>query len=832
MNPDESQSARDISAEDYAERLLFSLASLSDICGLFTSEDGFEDVAGAALRGILGTVGTSRGALLVPDVDGTELRCLVSRGVRRGIPPIEISKGLRAQIVGAKAPLTLDGPDSRVESLAGCREVIDLLKARVWVPLAMGRDALGVLSLGPKLLDDVYGNEDLQLLWTIGRHLSVALFNQRLVEEIRSVNFNLSRKVVELETVYDAGLALSSSLVVEDVIEEVLSLAVSVVDARSGILLYRSQRTRRFSVAHRVGIDEQACDAFLEPSMRRRMAKALSTGETLHLGSSELPSESKMTCAVGVPVGESGFLIVADKESRRGIQDFGETDIHLLELMGQQAGAALANARLYHDITEVKNYNQNILTSIGSGVVSTDLNGRIVQLNPAAVRVLGDDPSLRGKSCAALLRRLGCRELAAAVQATLADGKQRNVDGDIIEELGVTIDARVTALRDEQEAIQGLVIALEDLTEQMRVRTMFSQYASDQVVDLVLSKPTAPTLGGEVLEVTSLFVDTRGSTALTSRIGAEAMVDLLNDCFGRLNDIIFDHNGTLNKYTGDGILVVFGAPVSFPDDTERAVRTAISIREEMVRFNRGRDEPLRLAYGIARGEVLAGNIGSRRRMEYTVIGPDVNLAARLCDGARAGQIWTAPNVYEELRDRFEFDFLGREGFKGVEPIDIYEVVGPKGLRPGRSRERSQAMADEPKKTQKQVDLTIPMVPEMELAAGRTAEALAEFMDLEKEKIEEIKMALIEACINAFEHSRSKDERVFINFDIGDDDLTIQISDRGQGFDPERAREEVVNRRNRKETRRGWGLKIMEELMDGVSIQSDPNGTTITMVKRR
>ena len=99
-------------------------------------------------------------------------------------------------------------------------------------------------------------------------------------------------------------------------------------------------------------------------------------------------------------------------------------------------------------------------------------------------------------------------------------------------------------------------------------------------------------------------------------------------------------------------------------------------------------------------------------------------------------------------------------------------------------------------------------------------------------VNSVGIALIEACINAFEHSRSKDEQISINFAIGDEDLTIQISDTGQGFEPESAKKEVVERRERGESNRGWGLTIMSELMDHVNIQSDENGTVITMIKRR
>ena len=115
---------------------------------------------------------------------------------------------------------------------------------------------------------------------------------------------------------------------------------------------------------------------------------------------------------------------------------------------------------------------------------------------------------------------------------------------------------------------------------------------------------------------------------------------------------------------------------------------------------------------------------------------------------------------------------------------------------------------------------------------KTAEAVGEFMNLDRTKIEEVKVALIEACINAFEHSRSQEGRVDISFDIGDDGLAITISDDGQGFDLEDAQAETEKRRSGGDRKRGWGLTIMKELMDEVTVESGEKGTTLTMVKRR
>ena len=136
------------------------------------------------------------------------------------------------------------------------------------------------------------------------------------------------------------------------------------------------------------------------------------------------------------------------------------------------------------------------------------------------------------------------------------------------------------------------------------------------------------------------------------------------------------------------------------------------------------------------------------------------------------------------------------------------------------------MADDPN-----VDLTIPMLPDMELTATTVAESLGVFMGLDVDKIEEVKIALIEGCINAFEHSKSDDGRIDISFQINERGLTVAINDGGQGFDLEEARTRIRDKRE-KGLPRGWGLTLIEELMDELEIDSTDKGTLITMTKYR
>ena len=130
-----------------------------------------------------------------------------------------------------------------------------------------------------------------------------------------------------------------------------------------------------------------------------------------------------------------------------------------------------------------------------------------------------------------------------------------------------------------------------------------------------------------------------------------------------------------------------------------------------------------------------------------------------------------------------------------------------------------------------VELTLPVMQDMELAATKTAEVIANRMDLDEEKTDEISMALIEACINAFEHSKSKDN-IFIQYIIDPEKLIIKVGDKGIGFDAEVVAIPKIKEKLISDNKRGWGLQLMKELMDTVDFQSSEDGTTVTMTKNR
>ncbi len=185
---------------------------------------------------------------------------------------------------------------------------------------------------------------------------------------------------------------------------------------------------------------------------------------------------------------------------------------------------------------------------------------------------------------------------------------------------------------DELEALaSGFNTMVDGLKERDKLRTTFGKYMTASVMEHLMAGKVA--LGGESLEVTILFTDIRSFTTLSEKMDPQQLVGLLNEYFTEMVGIVMEMDGVVDKYIGDAIMAVFGAPVPKPEDAVNAVRAAVHMRRALQHLNNRLAErgipPLRTGIGIHTGPVVAGNIGSERRMEYTVIGDAVNLASRL-----------------------------------------------------------------------------------------------------------------------------------------------------------------------------------------------------------
>jgi adenylate cyclase len=228
-------------------------------------------------------------------------------------------------------------------------------------------------------------------------------------------------------------------------------------------------------------------------------------------------------------------------------------------------------------------------------------------------------------------------------------------------------------------AVQNTLFA-KKLEQEAVTRERFRRLLSPDIAEQVISGKLEVQKGGELRETTILFADIRGFTSISESCEPKIVVDALNEYFERMVEIVFRYEGTLDKFIGDEMMVLFGSPVSHSDDPIRALRAALEMQEALATLNKRHEArelpPFEIGIGINTGEVVAGYIGSSQALEYTVIGDPVNTGSRLCSLAKAGQILVSEGTLGKLDGNFELEELPAEKVKGkAQPIRVFKLLG-------------------------------------------------------------------------------------------------------------------------------------------------------------
>ncbi len=377
--------------------------------------------------------------------------------------------------------------------------------------------------------------------------------------------------------------------------------------------------------------------------------------------------------------GRIGVTQVLNKKSGM----FTRKDEARLRAFSAQIAVCLENARLFDDVLNMKNYNESILKSTSNGIVTLDADNIVVTANDAALEVLGmTREALTGQ--AAMIAFHGNNAwIAETLERTRATSKASlAVDAEIHRGDGGLASVNLTAapLIDGTDQRIGSMMVLEDITREKRVRSTMARYMSKEVADQLL-EAGEDALVGKDQRVSILFSDVRGFTTLAEAASARETVQMLNEYFTDMVDVIFANGGILDKYIGDAMMALFGAPFTGPDDASNAITAANQMMVALAELNTRRvaagGRALDIGLGISTGDVVVGNIGSNKRLEYTVIGDSVNLASRL---ESANKFYGTKILFSEFTMR---DLKSPEWVREVDtlkvkgkdfPVKVYETL--------------------------------------------------------------------------------------------------------------------------------------------------------------
>ncbi|MBI3045915.1 MAG: GAF domain-containing protein [Betaproteobacteria bacterium] len=545
------------------------------------------------------------------------------------------------------------------------------------------REVIGVTQALNKR-EGEFDLEDMRLLEALSSQAADALENARLFEKVESAQR-------EEAMLLDVVSLIASEIYLDPLLGKILEAATQLLGAdRGSLFLYdpsRDELYARFA-------DGVASREIRFPAGAGIAGECFSRGTTINIDDAYEDARFNPEVDKGtgyrtrnilcMPIATKGGNKVGVMEilnKKGGPFTFG--DQRRLAAFCAQAAVSIENAQLFEEVRNARNYNESILRSMSNGVVTLDAGDVISKVNESALRLLKrSGTEVVGQTLRGIFgERNGW--VSQSLEKVRGTGTiDVTVDTDLLLNGSEVVSVNLTTvpLRNMRDEPIGSMLVMEDITREKRLRNTMSRYMSKAVMDQLLESGDA-VLGGTGRDVSVLFSDIRGFTALSERLGARETVAMLNEYFTDMVDVVFSHNGILDKYIGDMIMAVFGSVLSREEDADNAVTVGSRMMVALRELNRRRvavgHELIRIGVGISTGHVIAGNIGSPKRLEYTVIGDRVNLAERL---ENANKYYgtsvlicqpTAARLKHPVRLR-ELDLIRVRGMRA--PVSIYEVL--------------------------------------------------------------------------------------------------------------------------------------------------------------
>lgn len=526
-----------------------------------------------------------------------------------------------------------------------------------------------------------FTEEDLKIVEAITAQAAIAIQSHVSLEQMEN-----SRKQ-ELEFL-DVVSQISSELELSSLLKKIIHTITTMLEAERSSLFINDEKTNELYTMVGEGLSQE----IKFPNNVGIAGHVFSTGEIVNIpyAYADLrfnPMVDKQTgfftrSMLCVPVtNKDGKVIGVSQVLNKHGGSFTDEDVSRLVAFTSQISIGIENASLFDNIQSLMHYNESMLDSMSNGVISINVDSLIEKCNPAGIKILKLESfeDVYKKEIRHLFK--GKNEW---LLEKLQDVKETNFILDASLEFGgetISLNITIMPLTGKKNEPLGTLLLLEDISNEKRMKSTMSRYMDADLATQLLENEGEGVLGGKESIGTVLFSDIRSFTTLTESLGASGTVSLLNEYFTFMVDCIQDEGGMLDKFIGDAIMAIFGTPISHEDDPDRAVRSAINMMKALETFNLERKKKgmplLDHGIGLNTDKIVSGNIGSPKRMDYTVIGDGVNLASRVESSCKkyGAHILMSEYTFQALKSTYRTRQVDTVIVKGkTVPVKIYEIL--------------------------------------------------------------------------------------------------------------------------------------------------------------
>ncbi len=666
------------------KRRLREAELLLEVSRKMSVTDSLDEVLNTLLDATASELNAERGTLFLNDYETNELYSRVAQGSFRREIRILNTTGVAGHVftTGQGAIVHDAYADPRFNRSVDERTGF-VTRDILCVPI---KTAKGLVVGVAQLLNKRKGKftaADLSLLDKMAAQGAVALQSAQIIERVERV------RKQELEFVNIVS-EMTSDIKLGSLLQKVMGEATRMLNAERSTLFLNDEKTKE--LWSEVGQGLESLQIRL-PNHLGIAGAVFQSGKTINIpyAYADLrfnPAFDKKTnyftrSILCVPVvNKQGKTIGVTQVLNKHGGPFSNEDEARLRAFTAQVSIALENAKLFADVQAMKNYNEAMLESMSNGLITLDAQEKVATINAAGLRIL--NTSAKDIVHASVAEFFGEKNawVLDKLKLVAETGEQQiSVDAPLqVGDATLSVNFTVQPLLNVDQLRIGSMIVLEDISSEKRLKSTMSRYMDPGIADRLMAAGT-DLVGGLDIEATVLFSDIRGFTTLTEQLGPQGTVTLLNEYFTLMVDCLRKEDGMLDKFIGDAVMAAFGIPVPHDDDPDRAVRTAVAMLATLEKWNHQRagegKPPVNIGIGLNTDRVVAGNIGSEKRSDFTIIGDGVNLAARLESACKqyGAKLLISEFTYRKLRGTYRTREIDLAVVKGkTKPVAVVEVL--------------------------------------------------------------------------------------------------------------------------------------------------------------